>query len=511
MRVRVLKRAAAAQGTGAVRRADTLTRGLRQSTAGRAIAVGVSGLLLAACGATASAQGLPKPVQEFGPGPSAALAAAFPHSWSMYGSGPQHNAAFPGGFVAGLQRGYQWKFPEIHAVPLNQLPPGTAVVGQLRASVRVTQTVGNALGVSAVNGVIYAESDSGMVYALNAATGHQLWSQSFMNSAMGNPVIKHGRLFLGVGNTNFSFRELLQYKAGQPIMRGTGESGVYALDAATGKVLWNYPTASEDMPTPAYLHGSLFEANGNGNVFALNAATGALEWKTAMGGFNSMSSPVAWTNPVTHQGEVVTSFSNPDRLVGLSAATGAVLWTQTVPGSFDTGMSDAVAAVSPSHNVVLINTVVDPQTVNGQMTVNLAMEAVNATTGAVEWLTKFGRGPMPPAFKAGVPMIHGNFAYMNAPATDTMHAINLTTGQITWSYKSGFPGRAAPTYDNGVVYFTDGPDLFALNAKTGALLSKRTVGGLFGIVNPVIVGGTVYLDNSYNWIMAVPLHPSPTA
>lgn len=435
------------------------------------------------------------------------LANAFPHSWSQDAAGPTHNAAFsaPSNGPQGLLKGYSWKFPEIHAVPLNQMPPGTSVVGQLRASVRLTQTVGNSLGVTAVDGNIYAESDSGVVYDLNAATGKLIWQHTLTNEAMGNPVVENGMVYFGTGNSSFSFRELLNYKTGKPVMRGTGENYIYALDAKTGKTVWKYYTNGEDMPTPAYLNGVLYEANGEGNILALDAKTGKLLWKQPIGGFNSMSSPVAWVNPKTGQGEVLASFSNPDKVVAVSAKSGAILWTQSIPGSFDTGMSDEVPVVDPTTNTVIVNSVIDPKMINGAMTVNLAMEALDGTTGKVLWLTKFGRGSMPPAFKAGVPMIHNGIVYMSAPATDSMHAVDLKTGKVLWGYKAGYPGRAAPTYYKGTLYFDDGPMVFALNPKTGAVISKKKIGGLFGIVNPVIVGGTMYLDNSYNWIMAVPL------
>lgn len=432
----------------------------------------------------------------------------------MDAGGPTHNAAFtaPADAPAGLIVGYHWRFAEVHAIPLHQLPPETAVVGRLRASVRTTQTLGNALGVSAVNGIVYAESDSGVVYAVDAATGKLVWQHAVTNEAMGNPVVANGKVYFGTGNSNFSFRELLNYKAGRPVMRGTGLSAVYALDAATGKTVWRYDTSGEDMPTPAVLNGVVYEANGSGNVMALNASSGAVVWKTHVGGFDSMSSPVAWTNPQTHQGEVVASFSNPDRAVALSLATGQILWTATVPGSFDTGMSDEVPVVDPQTNTVVVNSVVNPKTVNGKLTVNLAMEAIDGSTGHVRWITQFGRGPMPPAFKAGVPMIHNGVIYMNAPATDTMHAVDLKTGRVLWGFKAGYPGRAAPTYYHGVLYFGDGPFIFAVDPANGHLIAKKKLGGLFGIVNPVIVGGTVYLDNSYNWIMAVPLKTiNPTA
>lgn len=469
---------------------------MRRKVKGRARALlAAAGILLGAAGCGQAAS------------PAAASGAGYPAVWPMDGAGPERNAAFAAGpgAPAGLQNGYRWRFAEVHALPLDRLPPETPVVGRLRASVRITQTLGNALGVSVVQGTVYAESDSGAVYALDAADGRPIWQRTLTNQAMGNPVVVGGRVFVGTGNSDFSYRELVHYRLRQPVMRGTGLSAVYALSARTGRTLWRYDTAGEDMPTPAYLNGVLYEANGHGNVFALDAASGRLLWKTHVGGFDSMSSPVAWLNPVTRRAEVLASFSDPNQVVALDGADGKVLWRQGIAGGFDTGVGDEVPAVAPRADVAVVSSVVDPKTVDGRPTANLAMEALNAADGHVLWYDKFGRGPMPPAFKAGIPMIHGGIVYFNAPATDTMHAVALNNGHILWSFRSGFPGRAAPTYYEGRLYFADGPYIWTLDPKNGHLLGRYKAGGLFGIVNPVIVGGTMFLDNSYNWVMALPL------
>jgi hypothetical protein len=44
-----------------------------------------------------------------------------------------------------------------------------------------------------------------------------------------------------------------------------------------------------------------------------------------------------------------------------------------------------------------------------------------------------------------------------------------------------------------------------MDPKTGHILGKMNGGGRYGIVNPVIVGGTMYLGNSWGWVQAFPL------
>jgi hypothetical protein len=44
-----------------------------------------------------------------------------------------------------------------------------------------------------------------------------------------------------------------------------------------------------------------------------------------------------------------------------------------------------------------------------------------------------------------------------------------------------------------------------IDPKDGKLIGQKHIGGRFGIVNPVIVGGTIYLGNSWDWVIAVPV------
>lgn len=60
---------------------------------------------------------------------------------------------------------------------------------------------------------------------------------------------------------------------------------------------------------------------------------------------------------------------------------------------------------------------------------------------------------------------------------------------------------AVPAVGLGLV----GEYVYAVNPQDGTLISKYHVGGRFGIVNPVIVGGTIYRTNSWDWIHALPL------
>lgn len=451
------------------------------------------------------------------PRPAAPNAAGdFPLGWVNYAGNQQRNAAFsvPASAPTALRLGVSWRFAEAMAMPLNGGPYDENVLGYLQASVKTTQMIGNAVGVTAVGGRIYAESDMNTVYALDAMTGREIWQSPTISAAMGNAVVADGLVFVGAGDTGFSFQSMMRYAAGAPgVTRGMGFAAVYAFSQRTGKLVWQYDTKGEDMPSLSYLKGKVYIGNGDGHMYALDAATGKPAWITSVGGFDSMSSTNYWHDPATGQDLVFAGFSDPNYLYAFDAATGKVVWQSTVPNVFNTGMGDNSPTVDPGTGVVLQSSVVEYDKATG--TSDLALFATDARTGRVLWETRLGRGPSPLAYKAAISMVHDGMVYLGNPATGFMYAVSEQTGQILWSTDLGhytwhgtsyqIQDRGGPTLYQGVLYEAAGPYIFALDPAAGHILARYYAGGRYGIVNPVIVGGTMYLGNSYNWVQAIPL------
>lgn len=438
-----------------------------------------------------------------------------PKTWTTYAYNPEHNAAIPLGEDGSraIAKGVKWQFREAMGLPLDGGPMDEDVLGYLAASVKTTQVIGTAVGVTAANGKIYAESDWNHVYAIDAVTGKQIWATEVMNEAMGNPVVADGLVYVGLGDTGFSFGNLMNYANGKRATRGMGFGSVVALDERTGKEVWHYSTKGQVMNSVVYLHGRIYFGNGDGHMYALDAKTGKQIWVTDVGGFSSMSSANYYHDPATGKDLIFTGFSLPHALVAVDAATGAVEWRATLPNAFNTGMGDNSPAVDTASGLVLQNTVVDFDAAT--KTSDLEVFAVDAHTGTIKWTVKLGRGPSPLAYKASITMVHDGVAYAGNPATGYTTALDVKTGTVLWKSNLGtydwkgttyqIQNRGGPTYYRDVLYQAAGAYIFALDPKTGAILSKTYGGGRYGIVNPVIVGGTMYLGNSWGWVQAFPL------
>lgn len=423
--------------------------------------------------------------------------------WLQMNANARHNAAIsiPEKAPAWFRDGVFWRFAEARAWPLERRHPfGTKIYGETEAGAVQTQFLGNALGVTVVGGTVYAESDDMFAYALNARTGQLIWRTSPVgNHLMGNPLVDGEIVYLAAGGVGFNFANVVAYSRKGTAVRGMDVSynGIYALNRKTGRLLWHTGSLGEAMPTPA-IHGRmLYFATGSGSVHALDKMTGRPLWTVRLGGNDNMSSPA-----YSH-GRLYLAMASPPRLFCLDAGTGRTLWTGTIPGAANTGMGDVSPAVG--DGVVVMDTVTHPKTVHGQATLEPVVQGFDAGTGRPLWTVSTGRGPKPPAFKGGVPLIHGKTVYVGSPVTGRYDALDLHTGRRLWSWHRTSSSRSAPTFDDGRLYIAGGDSLYRLDPKTGRETGHIRIGGRMGIVSPTIVGGTAYLANSYDWIVAVPL------
>ena len=440
--------------------------------------------------------------------PAPGEGSSFPQEWLYaYGNTERNAAAFnaPDNALAWVKEGVSWKFAEARAWPLANKPYASDAIGEASGDTTMTQWMGNALGVTAVDGIVYGQSDDQFVYALNARTGKLIWRTSPVGSTfMGQPLVQGNIVYVNAGTVGFNFSNTQAFAKTGSAIRGAGVefNGIYALDRRTGELLWHFDTKGDAMPTPAISDGRLIFSTGTGEVFALDPTTGEQLWVNKLGGMGNMSSPAVY------KGKVYVGMSVPAFLFCLDAKTGKMLWKGQIPQAINTGMGDVSPAVS--DGIVITDAVSAKKTVHGKVTMDVSVRAFDSETGKPLWTHLMGRGSKPPAFKGGVPMIHDGTVYVGAPVKSIYQALDLKTGKLlwTWTVPEQSPAGAArgpASFYDGTLYIATVGTVYAVNPKTGTLAGKKHIGGRFGIVSPTIVGGTIYLGNSWDWIIALPV------
>lgn len=465
--------------------------------------------------------------------PTSKEAEGYPAAWpTIYGNAQRNAGVLPGIAAESPDNpGVSWQYAEARAWPLDRPAFDAEADGVKSAETTAAQWQGNAVGVSVAGGVVYAASSDQFVYALNARTGKLIWRTSPVGSTfMGQPLVVGNIVYVNAGTVGFNYSNVQRYQKTGSAVRGEGVAynGIYALDRDTGKLIWRYATAGDAMPTPAASNGRLVFSTGAGEIISLEGKFGGKLWQTNVGGMGNMSSPAI------AGGRVFVGMASPAFLYALDEKTGRTLWRASIAGSVNTGMGDVSPAVA--DGIVVTDAVSHPstdgtvtkslarsagshpsagkrshqQTVSTSTTMDMSIAAFDASTGKMLWNHITARGPKPPSFKGGVPMIHDGVVFVGSPVTNSYQALALKTGKLLWTWRVPDPseagsGRGPAAYYNGKLYVATGASLYELDPKTGKLLSEAKIGGRFGITGPTIANNTIYAGNAWDWILAVPL------
>ena len=161
-------------------------------------------------------------------------------------------------------------------------------------------------------GSVYLPTFDGRLYALDAATGRVLWRHRAGRCGWASPAVARHLVYI----TFIASRECNSHEQG-------GE--VDAFDARSGRLRWQRligPTES----SPLVARGRVFVGDWNGTVWALDAATGRTHW--------AMRTTGAIKGSLALSGKRLFIGNYAGEMLALQAASGRVLWRSTGHGSF---------------------------------------------------------------------------------------------------------------------------------------------------------------------------------
>lgn len=407
-------------------------------------------------------------------GSAAAQPAPVPDAlWPMYQYRPDHNAVFE-------HKGFStdWKF---------------SAGGRINGGFAV---VGNTLLVNT-----FAQE----LLAIDARTGALLWKAAASDILMSSPVVADGTVFIGSGhNGHMGAHGSMMYAyapADDPKEQVWGRpegDDILAIDLKTGAKKWAYHTVGQNMPSPAYVSGTLVFGNGDLHAYGLRSGSGELAWKLPLSGVSTMASATANGNQVF----LAVCHDNPFacETVAVDARSGRQLWHSPF-GNSDCSPTYASGLVFVSG----IESVAKPYEFGGFTVIT----ALDATTGKAVWSYRT-KAPGPyTSIGSSERAVAGTYAdgtYFQAITTDDqVVAFSAKTGKVKWSFKTIAPVKMSPVVRNGVMYVGDTSGVFyAVNANTGQLVKSKLFKEPFTTAPPVIVGDTIFLANDTS-IYAVPL------
>ena len=144
---------------------------------------------------------------------------------------------------------------------------------------------------AAADGRVFIGSRDGFLYAVDAATGRQLWrvdhSMSWVNTS---PAVADGVVFAGSSDERFlqavdarTGRELWRLATERPVWSspavagdmvyvGDGSGTMYAVDRASGRERWRHKAGRRIFSSPVVADGVLYVGNDDGGVYAIRGA-----------------------------------------------------------------------------------------------------------------------------------------------------------------------------------------------------------------------------------------------
>ncbi|MFA5688189.1 MAG: PQQ-binding-like beta-propeller repeat protein [Kiritimatiellales bacterium] len=262
----------------------------------------------------------------------------------------------------------------------------------------------------------------------------------------------------------------------------TGESGVIALNAATGEILWHYKTRSAVKCSAAVKGGTVYISTLLGSLIAVNALTGVKIWEYDFG-INGTDRTV-WNFAAPAVADDVIYAGPGDRFTALNRHTGTKIWeTSVAVGGMPSYMHPAVGS-----DLVYLS-----------IPYNYGLVAFDRNSGEKIWENKQSR-------TSGAPVVDGISLYY--PYERNLACLNAVTGETQWtkalSSSGALWGFSSPAVSAGkLVAGTPDGKILCLDKNSGETLwtfsgtgtTPVSIGGRGkGAImsSPVVAGETVY-------------------
>lgn len=257
---------------------------------------------------------------------------------------------------------------------------------------------------AAANGSVVVCSYDGYVYRLDASTGKQLWKYYAKSGIYSSPLIYDNKVFVGTDDGSF-----------------------YALNLDSGLIAWSLPKATQS--SPAADKGRVFVGTYDGTFYALDAESGHEVWS-----YDTKDS--IHSSPLIHNNTVYVATRN-GTLYAFDTISGSIRWT------YDLGYNaDATPSINPATETLYIGTY------GGRLF------ALDATNGSLRWVSDF-YGPI-------YQSVAVSGCLYGATQDGKLFALDSANGSGLWTYSLKSGAFASPAVDGGRLYMaTLGGDIVA--------------------------------------------------
>jgi outer membrane protein assembly factor BamB len=289
-----------------------------------------------------------------------------------------------------------------------------------------------------VGGKIYVMDSQNTVFALDEASGRQIWRKNLSSTA----TVRNR--FFGRESAD-ALSGGLSSSDGR-IYAATGYGNLIALDGATGSEVWRMDAGSPIHTSPLAGGDRVFVTTNDSELFAVNARTGEVQWTQS-----AIAEParmLASPSPALVGETLVAPFASGE-IIAMLSANGRRLW------------SEALTRAGTTTSLSTINDIAGRPVVAGGI---VFAGSQSGTFAAVEMRTGVRVWDKPIA-TVQTPWVAGDFVFV-VSTTAELVAMDTKTGGVKWT-------RQLPAYTN-----------------------ERKKKGLISWTGPVMVGGRLVLASS---------------
>jgi eukaryotic-like serine/threonine-protein kinase len=376
-------------------------------------------------------------------------------------------------------------------------------------------TKGQVLSSPAIaDGILCVGSSDHYLYALDAATGALHWKFKTDGRVTSSPAVSAGLVYFGSFDSNFyavdaatgqlkwkfktagerrfaaahlhgaepaaeTMPDPFDFYLSSPLVSsgavyfGSGDSNIYALDAATGGLKWKFKTGDVVHASPTISDGTLFVGSWDSYFYALDAATGKEKWRFKTGEDAKIHNQVGIQSSAAVADGVVYFGCRDSKFYAVDATSGKQLW------SFDNKGSWVIASPAVKDGKVYFAT-----------SDSGLFYAMDAKSGTAVFSLDNKHWPM---FSS--PAISGDTLYIGSHEGKLL-AIDLKTQKFAWNFETegNKKNGSAFTKPDGTPKYEAAFSDFFYDDMVSGVQKMMAVGAVLS--SPVIVGGTIYFAST---------------
>ncbi|MGP6137862.1 outer membrane protein assembly factor BamB [Enterobacter chuandaensis] len=320
--------------------------------------------------------------------------------------------------------------------------------------------------------VVYAADRKGIVKAVNADDGKEVWS---VNLAEKDGWFSRKPALLSGGLT----------VSGGHVYVGSEKAQVYALNSSDGSIAWQTTVAGESLSRPVVSDGLVLIHTSNGQLQALNEADGLVKWTV------NLDMPAlslrGESAPATAFGAAIVGGDN-GRVSAVLMQQGQMIWQQRI--SQATGSTEIDRLSDVDTTPVIVDGVVYALAYNGNLT------ALDLRSGQIMWKRELG--------SVNDFIVDGNRIYM-VDQNDRLLALSTEGGVTLWT-QSDLLHRllTAPVLYNGSLVVGDSEGyMHWIDPENGRFVAQQKVDSSGFLTDPVVADGKLLIQAKDGTLYAI--------